>query len=203
MFYLGIDIGKNTHVASHMDEKLNVIFKAPSFSNTSEGAATLLQRITPYRSELEIRMEATGHYWLSLYSFLVENNFVVHVINPIQTDGQRKGTKIRKQKTDIIDSVLTVLAAVLNLQPMQAQMLLSRIQANMSKRGSPYLHKALFRAAFVASHSDPVFKAYYQKKRMEGKHHNVAVGAVARKLCYTIYAVLKNNVSNEIQAPKE
>lgn len=74
---------------------------------------------------------------------------------------------------------------------------------HMSKRGSPYLRKALFRAAFVASNTDPVFKAYYQKKRMEGKHHNVAVGAVARKLCYTIYAVVKNKVPYEVQVPKE
>lgn len=74
---------------------------------------------------------------------------------------------------------------------------------HMSKRGSPYLRKALFRAAFVASNFDPVFKAYYQKKRSEGKHHNVAVGAVARKLCYTIYAVIKNNVPYEIQPPRE
>lgn len=72
---------------------------------------------------------------------------------------------------------------------------------HMSKRGSPYLRTALFHAAFVAANSDPVFKAYYQKKRAEGKHHNVAVGAVARKLCYTIYAVLKNNCNYEIQSP--
>ena len=71
----------------------------------------------------------------------------------------------------------------------------------MSKRGSPYLRKALFRAAFVASNNDPVFKTYYQKKRMEGKHHNVAVGAVARKLCHTIYAVLKNKIDYEVQVP--
>lgn len=106
MFYLGIDIGKNTHVASLLDEKAKIIFKAHTFSNTSDGAATLLKKINPYATKLEIGMEATGHYWLSLYSFLVENNFVVHVINPIQTDGWRKGTEIRKRKTDIIDSVL-------------------------------------------------------------------------------------------------
>lgn len=41
MFYLGIDIGKNTHVASLMDEKAKIIFKAFSFSNTSDGADTL------------------------------------------------------------------------------------------------------------------------------------------------------------------
>jgi len=69
----------------------------------------------------------------------------------------------------------------------------------MSKRGSPYLRKSLFQAALVASNLDPVFKAYYQKKRAEGKHHLTAVGAVARKLCYTIHAILKNNTPYEVQ----
>ena len=69
----------------------------------------------------------------------------------------------------------------------------------LSKRGSPYLCKVLFQAALVASTHDPVFKAYYQKKRTEGKHHLTAVGAVARKLCYTIHAILKNNAPYEVQ----
>ena len=47
-------------------------------------------------------MEATGHYWLALFSFLDEADYFIHVINPIQTDGWRKGTEIRKRKTDII-----------------------------------------------------------------------------------------------------
>ena len=61
----------------------------------------------------------------------------------------------------------------------------------MSKRGSPYLRKALFQAALSAAFHDPVFSAFYQKKIAEGKHHLTAVGAVARKLCNTIFAVLK------------
>ena len=71
----------------------------------------------------------------------------------------------------------------------------------MSKRGSPYLRTALFRAALIASTHDPVFKAYYQKKRSEGKHHLTCLGAVARKLCYTIHAVLKNNCAYKVQLP--
>lgn len=106
MVYLGIDIGKNTHVASLMDDKSNIIFKAFSFHNSSDGAAGLLAKIAPYKQELEIGLEATGHYWLALYSYLAEQNFVIYVMNPIQTDGWRKGTEIRKRKTDIIDSVL-------------------------------------------------------------------------------------------------
>jgi hypothetical protein len=48
-----------------------------------------------------------------------------------------------------------------------------------------------------------VFGAYYQKKRSEGKHHLTAVGAVARKLCYTIHAILKNNTPYQVQLPKK
>ena len=45
----------------------------------------------------------------------------------------------------------------------------------------------------------PVFHAYYEKKRGEGKHHLVATNAVARKLCHTIFAILKNNTPYEIK----
>jgi len=69
----------------------------------------------------------------------------------------------------------------------------------MSKRGSPHLRKALYQAAFIAEFNDPVFMAYYQKKRSEGKHHMVATNAVARKLCHTLFAVLKNNTPYEVK----
>ena len=62
----------------------------------------------------------------------------------------------------------------------------------MSKRGSPYLRKAIFQAALVAAFKDPVLSAFYQKKKAEGKHHLTCIGAVSRKLCYSIYAVLKS-----------
>lgn len=98
MFYLGIDIGKNTHVASLIGDKKKVIFKAFSFSNSIDGADSLVSKLNPFKNELEIGMEATGHYWLSLYSYLDQKNFTVRVINPIQTDGWRQGIEIRKKK---------------------------------------------------------------------------------------------------------
>ena len=62
MFYLGIDIGKNTHVASLVDDKKNVIFKAFSFSNSIDGAESLILKLEAFKNELEVGMEATGHY---------------------------------------------------------------------------------------------------------------------------------------------
>ena len=47
----------------------------------------------------------TGHYWLNLYSSLVNLNFNVFVINPIQTDAFRK-MYIRKTKNDSKDSYI-------------------------------------------------------------------------------------------------
>ena len=69
----------------------------------------------------------------------------------------------------------------------------------MSKRGSPYLRKALFQSALRAEFCDPVFSEYYQKKISEGKHHLVATNAVARKLCHTIYAILTKKTPYEVQ----
>lgn len=66
-------------------------------------------------------------------------------------------------------------------------------QNKMSKRGSPHLRRAVFLAANVAAFHDPVLSAYYQKKRAEGKHHYVALGAVSRKLICIIFAVLRDN----------
>lgn len=64
-------------------------------------------------------------------------------------------------------------------------------EAHMSKRGSPYLRLALWQAASMAIQYDPELKAYYQRKRAEGKHHGTALGAVCRKLLGRIYVVLK------------
>lgn len=385
MFYVGIDVGKNTHVASMLDASRKVVFKAFSFANTREGAQTLLERIeraAPDKAQVEIGMEATGHYWLALYSFLLDEGYRLHVINPLQTDGWRKGVEIRKRKTDDIDSVLIAelirygeflesklmeedllslrtltrfrsqlvdsiadlkrqvicvldkvfpeyehifsevfgttskevlltyatpadlehvsveqltelllslsrkrcdlgkaqalsdaaktsfgvtfcrdafslqlrilleqmkfieqqvrdvereiktlmdkraspITSITGIGPVLGAVILGEIgdisrfssasklvayagidasvsqsgqfeSANnrMSKRGSAYLRRALYQAATVAAFHDPVLAAFYDKKRAEGKHHKTCIGAVSRKLCFIIFAVLSEN----------
>ena len=64
----------------------------------------------------------------------------------------------------------------------------------MSKRGSPYLRKALFSAALVASRYDPVLKAFYDKKRSEGKCHRVALSHVCKKIIRVIYILETKNI---------
>jgi len=393
MFYIGIDIGKRSHVASIMNDEGKVVLKGFSFPNTIEGGEKFLGKIHDFSSlpdDFTVGMEATGHYWLAVFSFLHEKNFLIHVLNPIQTDGWRKGTEIRKRKNDIIDSVLiadlirfgsfvettlsdenifslkqlsryrtylvgtasdfkrkiiavldqvfpeydtvfgkagvfgkaskelllefsspetlneisadtlakllsdasrnrlgiekanalknaasrsfgitfaqetftfqlrsmieqlkflelqiknteteikkimatlhSVIETIPGIGPINGATILGEIgdiskfsnptklvayagldatvsqsgqyQAThnvMSKRGSPYLRKALFSAALIAVQHDPVLKAFYEKKRSEGKHHLTALGAVSRKLCYIVHAILKKNEPYEIR----
>lgn len=67
-----------------------------------------------------------------------------------------------------------------------------RKQGNhISKRGSKYLRKQLYYAAKTAIIFDPELKAFYQKKKAQGKHYNVIIVAVARKILMRCFAVLK------------
>ncbi|MDI6883025.1 MAG: IS110 family transposase [Patescibacteria group bacterium] len=64
---------------------------------------------------------------------------------------------------------------------------------HISKRGSPYLRKAIWQAAVVSCRFNPKLREFYQKKLAEGKKPMVAQGAIARKLTHIIYAVLRTN----------
>ena len=62
----------------------------------------------------------------------------------------------------------------------------------ITKQGSPYLRRSLWLAANRARQFDPRLKAFYDKKRREGKPHRGAVTACARKLCHVVYAVMRD-----------
>lgn len=62
----------------------------------------------------------------------------------------------------------------------------------ITKHGSPYLRRAVWLAAGRACQHDPKLRAFYEKKRAEGKPHRVAVTAVARKLCHIVFAVMRD-----------
>lgn len=390
MYYLGIDIGKNNHEAGLLSEDGSPVGKSLRFSNAQGGFEKLIQMIEerlPEAESLCIGMEATGHYWLALFTFLNKKGFVQHVINPIQSDSLRN-FHIRQQKTDAVDcflvaevirfgkftethladedilvlrnlarfreslkdscadykrQVITILDQVFpeydklfsnmfgesskaflktygtpeqtvdaNTKSLatllrkasrgrhstdkarelkdaasrsvgltlcadafafQLRILIDQIEFTekqlaeieekiaaqlseinsviqtipgvgpatgaiilgeigdinrfsnpkklvayagidptmmqsgnftgthnrLSKKGSPYLRRAVWMAAVVASRHDPVFKAFYDKKRAEGKSHGTAIGATSRKLLYTIYAVLKANKPYEVR----
>lgn len=64
---------------------------------------------------------------------------------------------------------------------------------HMSKRGSPYLRRAIWQASTSAVMNDPSLKAFFEKKRAEGKPYMNAIGHVTRKLTNILFAVLRDN----------
>ena len=385
MIIIGIDIGKNKHEATLIDEKGNIIGKSIKFENSTAGFNKLISSINNYNisnDKFVFSMEATGHYWLALFSKLVESDYNVQVINPIQTDACRK-FYIRETKNDSKDSFLiaqvtrfngyskttlpdevmislkeltrfrtflvddisdykrkatvvldkifpeytqifsdtfgktskeiltkyplpkdilnedleslakvlstsskgrlgsskaeqlqnlakesfcikfatealvmeikSILSTIEHLQnqvskldekiavllrslgttietipgigPVLGAIIVSEIgdinrfshasklvayagidptvkqsgefnatKNRMSKRGTPYLRRALWTASIVAAFNDPNLHEYYLKKKNEGKHHGTIIGAIARKLIYRIFIVLKDNI---------
>ena len=64
---------------------------------------------------------------------------------------------------------------------------------HMSKRGSPYLRRAIWMACTNAVQCDPMFRAYYEKKAAEGMKYMCIIGHVTRKMTTVIFAVLRDN----------
>ncbi|MEV4418328.1 IS110 family transposase, partial [Catellatospora sp. NPDC049609] len=59
--------------------------------------------------------------------------------------------------------------------------------------GNKQLKPAFFLAAFAAP-ADPVSRAYYDRKRAEGKHHNAALICLARRRCDVLFAMLRDKI---------
>ena len=107
MYIIGIDIGKNHHEASIVSPEGKQIGRSLRFATTHKGADSLMRFIFKNigNSPCVFGMEATGHYWYPIYSFLKAKRYTIYVINPIQSDSLRK-MYIRQTKNDSIDSFL-------------------------------------------------------------------------------------------------
>lgn len=108
MFYIGIDIAKKNHEASIIDSSGKSLSKSISFPNSTKGIEKFNNFIAEFgvtTNNCIIGMEATGHYWISLFSYIIDLGFTCYVINPIQSDAFRK-MYVRQTKNDSVDSFI-------------------------------------------------------------------------------------------------
>lgn len=61
----------------------------------------------------------------------------------------------------------------------------------MSKRGSPYLRRAVWLAGVAAVSHNRLFKYLFHQKMNAGKSYSQAMGYICHKLLNTIFAILK------------
>ncbi len=83
------------------------------------------------------------------------------------------------------------LAAYAGLAPVTRRSGSSIRGEHPSKRGNKVLKRALFLSAFAALR-DPVSRGYYARKVQQGKRHNQALIALARRRCDVLFAMLRD-----------
>jgi transposase len=72
---------------------------------------------------------------------------------------------------------------------------------HLARTGNRKLKRAFFLSAFAAL-KDPTSRAYYQRKRDEGKKHNAALICLARRRCDVLFAMLRNKTYYRHPDPK-
>jgi transposase len=92
------------------------------------------------------------------------------------------------------------LAARAGLAPATRQSGTSLNAETRSRRGSHQLKNAMFLTAF-ASLRDPASRAFYDRKRAEGKRHNAALICLARRRCDVILAIVRTRQPRQPARP--
>ena len=105
-YYLGIDVGKFSHSLCLLTEAgKKTIFQ---INNNREGFEKLRIKLSELNCDKNILvgMEATGHYFLNLYDWLLQCGFdseQIALLNPLQVKSFRN-TNLRGAKSDNVDS---------------------------------------------------------------------------------------------------
>ncbi|MEV0158432.1 IS110 family transposase [Micromonospora sp. NPDC050686] len=85
------------------------------------------------------------------------------------------------------------LAAYAGLAPVTRRSGSSIRGEHPARGGNKQLKRAFFLAAFAAL-ADPVSRAYYDRKRAQGKKHNAALICLARRRCDVLFAMLRDKI---------
>jgi len=125
----------------------------------------------------------------------IEEVFLAHPLGPVLISlpgiGPRTGARILAEIGDGSGFASgSKLAAYAGLAPVTRQSGTSIRGEHRSRRGNHRLKNAMFLSAFASLH-DPDSRAYYDRKRVEGKRHNAALICLARRRCDVIHAMLR------------
>ena len=108
-YYVGIDVSKFKHTCCIIDGDGEIIKKSFDFSNSKEGFDSLIEifkSIDQLKLSFQIMMEATGHYHECLFRYLVANNYLAQIKNPVVIARFKQSEYLDKAKTDNLDALL-------------------------------------------------------------------------------------------------
>ncbi|RQU25729.1 IS110 family transposase [Burkholderia cenocepacia] len=125
----------------------------------------------------------------------VERLVLAHPLWPVLTSmpgvGVRTAARLLTEVAHKAFASAAHLAAYAGLAPVTRRSGSSIRGEHPSRRGNKVLKRALFLSAFAALR-DPVSRAYYARKIQQGKRHNQALIALARRRCDVLFAMLRD-----------
>lgn len=125
----------------------------------------------------------------------VERLVEAHPLHPVLTSMPGVGVRTAARLlTEVVGKPFPTaghLASYAGLAPVTRRSGSSIRGEHPSRRGNKVLKRALFLSAFAALR-DPVSRAYYDRKIGQGKRHNEALIALARRRCDVLHAMLRD-----------
>lgn len=152
--------------------------------------AAMLKQLRTARDELLTQVEA-----------LVEAHPLHEVLTSMPAVGVRTEAQIITEVAGKEFKTAGHLASYAGLAPVTWRSGTSIRGDHPSKKGNKALKRAFFLSAFAAL-KDPPSRAYYDRKRAEGKRHNQALIALARRRCDVLFAMLRDGTFYEAPTPK-
>ena len=142
--------------------------------------ATALTQTRTSRAEVFDRIEE-----------LVESHPLFELLTSMPTVGVRTAARILTEVVGKDFASAGHLASYAGLAPVTWRSGTSIRGDHSSRRGNKVLKRALFLSAFAAL-KDPLSRTYYDRKRAQGKKHNQALIALARRRCNVLFAMLRD-----------
>ncbi|QIM17234.1 IS110 family transposase [Leucobacter insecticola] len=152
----------------------------------TNAASIVLPRLAKQLSEL--RQQRTD------IASEVEKIVEAHPLHPVLTSMPGVGVRTAARLlTEIVGKHFPTaghLASYAGLAPVTRRSGTSIRGEHPSKRGNKVLKRAMFLSAFAALR-DPESRAYYDRKIAQGKRHNQALIALARRRCDVLHAMIR------------
>jgi len=125
----------------------------------------------------------------------VERLVLAHPLHPVLTS--MPGVGVRTAARLLVDVATRAFASAAHLAAYAGLAPVTRRSGSSirgelpSRRGNKQLKRAMFLSAFAALR-DPISRAYYARKISQGKRHNQALIALARRRCDVMFAMLRD-----------
>ena len=125
---------------------------------------------------------------------LIQEIPLTHILLSMSGIGPRSAAQILMTVGDMSDFPSAGhLASYAGLSPRTNQSGTSIMSNSLNRAGNRKLKNALWQSSFASIRFHERSRQFYERKRGEGKRHNVAVVALARRRLNVLYAMMKNH----------